>query len=394
MAVTQSWFEVSFGSSKSGIGTVGYRLYQDDGTDSVARTTSGVIEIGNGVYGVPNVSVPDDAVGIEWDTGGGSPVYAVEDIQPYRDRISIATSKDVYQGAVYLNTTGAGTSGTDYPTGTFFQPSDNLSDALTISSANNINQLNVTGDLTLSQSIAGYVIEGGGNREEDIITLNSQNTTGTIFRNCGISGAQNGKFFAERCRIGNMTNINFSGENLVLTGTSYQMMVGGILEIYRGTGVDVTSGLTFDFNAASIIKLDKFNAVMILTNMNNIAAGIAHIGNSDITIQNTCIQGFCITYGISTITNNASGNPSMVVDTTILPNDVLEVVVDDHETVGTLGEVIKWMAARGAGKYEIDDANNQIYWTKPDGTTEAVRFNTFDEDGNPAVTNVYKREKV
>ena len=86
MPFTQPWFEVDFGSAYAGIGTTGFRLYKVDGTDSVARTTSGVVDLGNGGYGVPAVTVPDDAAGIEWDTGGGSPVYAREDVEPYRDR--------------------------------------------------------------------------------------------------------------------------------------------------------------------------------------------------------------------------------------------------------------------------------------------------------------------
>ncbi len=86
MPFTQPWFEVDFGSNYASLATVGYRLYQADGSDSVARTTTGVIEIGTGSYGVPSVNVPDNAVGIEWDTGGGSPVYAVEDIDPFRKR--------------------------------------------------------------------------------------------------------------------------------------------------------------------------------------------------------------------------------------------------------------------------------------------------------------------
>lgn len=84
MPFAQSWLEVAFGNNRTGLVTVGYRLYKNDGTDSVARTTVGVVEIGFGVYGVPAVSVPDDAVGIEWDTGAVPLRYAVEDIDPFR----------------------------------------------------------------------------------------------------------------------------------------------------------------------------------------------------------------------------------------------------------------------------------------------------------------------
>lgn len=88
MPFTQPWFEVQFARSRTGLATVGYRLYRNDGTDSVARTTVGVVEIGNGAYGVPTVNVPDDAAGIEWDTGAAPVRYAIEDIDPFRKRDS------------------------------------------------------------------------------------------------------------------------------------------------------------------------------------------------------------------------------------------------------------------------------------------------------------------
>lgn len=103
MAFTQPWFEADFGSAYAAIGTTGYRLYKNDNTDSVARTTAGVVDLGNGGYGVPAVNVPDDATGIEWDTGGGSPVYAREDIEPYRDRDSILVDTNEIQGKLPAN---------------------------------------------------------------------------------------------------------------------------------------------------------------------------------------------------------------------------------------------------------------------------------------------------
>lgn len=44
------------------------------------------------------------------------------------------------------------------------------------------------------------------------------------------------------------------------------------------------------------------------------------------------------------------------------------------------------------GKWEI--TGNQMIFYKSDNSTETMRFNLFDADGNPAVDNVYKRERV
>ena len=118
MPFTQPWFEVAFGQNRTGLATVGYRLYKNDGTDSVARTTTGVVEVGNGAYGVPNVVVPDDAVGIQWDTGGAPLRWAVEDIDPYRKRalgsvvdgtITVNESLKIILAALAGLATGGGT---------------------------------------------------------------------------------------------------------------------------------------------------------------------------------------------------------------------------------------------------------------------------------------------
>lgn len=69
---------VNFGSSKGGLSTVGYALYDPDGSVNVARTTDNVTEIGTstGIYAV-EADINEGFNGIVlWDTGEGSPRYA------------------------------------------------------------------------------------------------------------------------------------------------------------------------------------------------------------------------------------------------------------------------------------------------------------------------------
>ncbi len=74
-------FYASFGSSKTGLGTVGYE--QVDGVTSVvARTTVGVVEVGGGVYMVDLATgITSPATGLLWDDGTGTPTYAFEDLK-------------------------------------------------------------------------------------------------------------------------------------------------------------------------------------------------------------------------------------------------------------------------------------------------------------------------
>jgi len=70
----------SMGGSQTGlVGTIGVTILNADGTTQTARATADIYEIGGGCYG-KELTFPDDFKGsIVWDTGGGSPVYAVEE---------------------------------------------------------------------------------------------------------------------------------------------------------------------------------------------------------------------------------------------------------------------------------------------------------------------------
>ena len=85
----------SVGGSHTGLtGTIGITLLNPDGTTHTARTTAGIYEIGGGCYG-KEIAFPDNWLGsIKWDTGGGSPVYAVEEYAYYENNSTIDTKVD------------------------------------------------------------------------------------------------------------------------------------------------------------------------------------------------------------------------------------------------------------------------------------------------------------
>ena len=308
---------------------------------------------------------------------------------PQEGELRVRDNEHVYSDGVYLDTTGAGVAGTDFPIGTRIMPSSNLADTITIATAKNTKKLNLNGDLTLSQSVAGYVIEGIGDKNTYTITLNGQNTTGTLFISCAITGAQSGAFTAKQCLIGAVTNASFKGEEIVVTG-NITAAVGGTIEINVGAAQSLL-GTVFDMNGVSLVSLTKFDGIIECTNLTNVSGAFVSSGSIILTINASCTDGLITCSGFGIVTNNATGP---TVSKNMYPDDLFEVTVSGHQTVGTLGEVIRWMAARGAGGYEIDDVNNQIFWTDPDGVTEALRFDTTDKNGNPAVTNIYKRERV
>lgn len=79
-----SSFEAVVQGFPSGLaGTIGVRIRDNQGADALARTTGGISEdiVGSGVYRVMLVAPAlTGDYSIVWDTGGASPIYAVEDL--------------------------------------------------------------------------------------------------------------------------------------------------------------------------------------------------------------------------------------------------------------------------------------------------------------------------
>ncbi len=66
---------VAFGESKAGLATVGYQLFNPNGTSVATRITAGVLQTVPGTYGA-TVTFPDNFTGeVRWDTGEALPLY-------------------------------------------------------------------------------------------------------------------------------------------------------------------------------------------------------------------------------------------------------------------------------------------------------------------------------
>lgn len=88
------YLTVDFGTTSA---TVGYTLKNAAGGDAQARTTVGVIDLGDGMYGV-EVDIPPTAVGVKWDTGGGSPIFAHEDLIAEQNNIFLRNRNETVKG--------------------------------------------------------------------------------------------------------------------------------------------------------------------------------------------------------------------------------------------------------------------------------------------------------
>ena len=98
------WFDTDFGVGNAGLGSVGYREVNNVGGDAVARTTVGVVDAGDGMYGV-DVTLNAATESLQWDTGTATPIFAVESVSQFtnlEDKIDII---DANVDQILLDTT-------------------------------------------------------------------------------------------------------------------------------------------------------------------------------------------------------------------------------------------------------------------------------------------------
>lgn len=95
----------SMGSNKTGlVGTIGVTLLSSNGSTHAARTTTGIYEIGGGCY-AKQITFDDDWIGsIKWDTGGGSPLYAIEEYSYYENNPKVDNIKTQIDKMNFIDT--------------------------------------------------------------------------------------------------------------------------------------------------------------------------------------------------------------------------------------------------------------------------------------------------
>lgn len=78
---------------------------------------------------------------------------------------------------------------------------------------------------------------------------------------------------------------------------------------------------------------------------------------------------------------------------TVMPNALVDISADvwTLQQVETIMECTAFLCNEAGGKWEL--VGNQMIFYKTDGA-ELMRFNLFDDAGQPTMVNVFKRERV
>jgi hypothetical protein len=367
MAFTHPWFEVAFGQGYTGLTLVGYRLYKNDGTDAVARSTTGVIEVGYGVYGVANISVPDEAVGIEWDMGEAPDIHAVESIEELRQHDSNALEvagavwDEVLTGATHNTPTSAGRRMRELAGYVVFA-------GIAVGSGNGVNQIEL--DTDASALDGAYdpalisIVEGtGAGQSRLVLQYDGATRIATVDRNWKIEPNATSEFV-----ITGAAGREHVNEGLAQGGTINTITLNALGsdddDVYIGQRVFIRSGKGED--QSGVIK--SYNGTTKVATM----------------------------WENWIVTPDSTTGYAMIPDKILMPESVATAILDaalsSHEVSGSIGEAIGLLLDVEDGRWDI--VSNQMIFYKADNVTEVMRFNLFDISGNPTMEEVTERRRV
>lgn len=174
---------VQMGPGQSGlVGTLGFTLLNADGTVNTARTTAGVIELaaGSGLYAA-TVTFPSGFVGdLVWDTGGASPKYASESINPATEEYPGLLGSILPSGAVtFVSPVLAGGSPAPTIQGMAYRAADGLAYLFPVPTAPSLASATIT--LTIyfpaAAQVFGCTFTGSGTGQQVQIELTSAQTS-------------------------------------------------------------------------------------------------------------------------------------------------------------------------------------------------------------------------
>jgi hypothetical protein len=279
-----------------------------------------------------------------------------------------------YQGRVWVDTSGAGTSGTTFPIGTPEAPVDNFADALTIRTNFALPKvLNVHGSVSgITEDFTNYELIGTDPESHQLTFTTGAVLNDTQFHRLGILGdlGSTGNITAEECIVGETGGTVTRFRGLYLTC------------IFRGTirprNGDTTTMLgvfgesaTFDFTPVSglhTISAGQTLGGFTVSNM-TVAQVVAWVlAGGSLVIDATTTTGVFNLTGYGEVTK--SGTPLVYVDTVIRGSDISTLLSSTSSKAIIDTSLTPWREVR----YDYDRFATS-------DTSIKENFDLYDQDG-------------
>ncbi len=299
----------------SGVGVI-----TDNSTGTVVVDTSGLIS---------NTAIADAV----WD----------EDLSPHiiSKSASTAVRSMVYRVGSVTYDSDNGVPGTGFPTGSHFQPCDNLADALLIMGFGNVDTLVLNNSLTIlaSQNISKLVLKTIGRMGVTVVLSSGCIADQTTFRNVDLSGTFSGvcTTLIEDCSIGSL--VNFQG---VMNNVSFDQGVeidfSSWGTIIQGTaGGNPTNEVEMSLNGA-VVNISQWTGNLKIKDKTGTNRTVINCSSGNIIIDSTCIAGTIQLLGVGYLEADNSG-PGCTVDTDgfVSNESISDTIWADDEAMRLLG---------------------------------------------------------
>ena len=241
------------------------------------------------------------------NTGMTAPVLNVDELLVAA--VSNSNTLGFEGGAVWIDTVG-GTSGTGQGVGTITTPSSNISDAITIATANNLKRFHFLpgSSETFAAAMDDYAITG----HDYTLAFGGQSIAGSYISGATVSGTFTGTTaILEDCIINAITGPGltmrrcfFNEVTITNNGTA-----GWYLNDCRSR-VAGTGSASFDFGAAALntgLSLRAYSGGIELENMGQAGTDNASIeGDGNITLNANCVGGTLVIRGNFDLTDNSA----------------------------------------------------------------------------------------
>lgn len=254
----------------------------------------------------------------------------------------------LYGGVVVFDAVG-GSPGTAKPIGTYGEPSNNLTDALTIAAARKIKRILLGSDLTVtaSHNIDDFAVETyGGAVGVDVTLETGCSTNDTVFRYLNIRGTvTNGDIvLLEACSISQL--YNFTGfMNVVSFAEGSKLSIGqwaNLLDCHAGGSAGNEPEVSIG-NAALVFN--KWTGNLKLTDKTGSDNTVVNMQSGNIIIDSTCIAGKIQLIGNGQLERDDSGPGCQVDEDALIANaNIADHVWDElkfeHEGADSFGDYV------------------------------------------------------
>ena len=216
---------------------------------------------------------------------------------------------------VFIDPTGE--AGLEQAIGNFKRPVNNLADAFTIATRDDINAYRIKGTFTLDRDYPNWTFEGWGSKTDVIINFGGFSIDDTLFENIQLLGTMTGMAEFVNCDLGAI--VGFSGlarhcglSSTIQTAVSTTLTMTECYSLVAGTGTPV-----LDDGNNSQLNLRSYTGGIQLDNFTAGSTGTIDLVSGHIIIDSTCTGGTLVVRGVGQLTDNSTG-------TTVISNGLVE----------------------------------------------------------------------